>query len=78
MIKAKMSTEDGRTIVLLGLSRENTTRLHANKPIYVTGAEMDVPVDIVIIAGETEEAIVTLLGESYELPPKSQWRANRD
>lgn len=55
-----VATINNRRTLILGLSRENTTRLHDNKPIAVdvqalTAALSEGPVqDIFICAGETE------------------------
>lgn len=61
MIKAVATAADGRTAVYLGLSRQNTTRLHDNQPIIVRLRQLhaDLPdLDIVLLAGDTEEDIV--------------------
>jgi hypothetical protein len=57
VIKAVATTRDGRTAVFLGLSRENTDRLHDNKPMVVRLRELHPALpdlDIVLLAGETE------------------------
>lgn len=35
MMKARTVTKDGRPVILIGLDRENTKRLHDGKPIRV-------------------------------------------
>ncbi len=60
MIKAVATLADGRTAVFLGLSRDNTVRLHEGKPIPVRLRELhpDLPdLDVVLVAGETEDDI---------------------
>ena len=62
MIKAVMTIND-RPTVLLGLTAENMSRLMIDKPIIIKMqdmqryAEADEIQDILIIGGETEEAI---------------------
>lgn len=60
MIKAVLDNRDGSKTVLLGLSRENTNRLHQDMPIKVDLAEfgLDTTLSIVLIGGETEGAIL--------------------
>jgi len=65
MIVARMS--DGSMI--LGLSRENLDRLAKNQPISVSTATHGVPMPegcptIVILFGETEQAIVDVLQQN--------------
>jgi hypothetical protein len=66
MIKATVHTPDG-PILMLGLSRENMTRLLDDKPIFIGRSEltaMGVSTDtaIAIIGGETEAAMAKQLG----------------
>lgn len=59
MIKA-LSGGTPRNLIL-GLSRENTTRLHAGKPIAFRLSDLDPTLPemmIVILAGDTEDDIV--------------------
>jgi len=61
MIKATGGTKDGVPLLLLGLSRENTRRLHDNQPIRVRVDHLDPrlpPLEIVLFAGETEEEMM--------------------
>jgi len=61
VIKATLLMKDGTSMLVLGLSRENTNRLHEGKPIPVKVAEVDprLPeLTVLIIAGETEDAII--------------------
>ena len=61
MIKMTGQSKDGRTLVTLGLSEGNLKRLREGKPIHIFGAEMDLPVDICIFWGETEEKLVEMV-----------------
>jgi hypothetical protein len=64
MIVAKISRTDGDTI-LLGLSRINVGRLMAGQPIHVRravhGEAVPDKLEIVVMFGETEAAIVAAL-----------------
>lgn len=57
MIKARGATVGGEPILIFGLSRMNTERLHAGLPIRVDLRELGMQGLVFIIAGETEEAI---------------------
>jgi hypothetical protein len=48
---------DGRPMMLLGLSGENVTRLVAGEPIVFDGDEVGYAGKVVIVYGNTEEAI---------------------
>lgn len=54
MIKAK-GERDGRPIVVFGLSYQNLNRLRQDQPILVNGDELDLPHDVLIFAGPTEQ-----------------------
>lgn len=59
MIKA-VAGGPARPTVFLGLSRENTDRLHANQPIAVRLRELhpNLPdITVVLLAGDTEDDI---------------------
>lgn len=59
MLKATIITTDGEPILVLGLTRENTTRLHDDKPIPVKVNDVDprLPkLTILLVGGETEAA----------------------
>jgi hypothetical protein len=72
VIKATGRTGDGRPFVLLGLSGENITRLMADEPITVDLAAMGLPaIEVVIVAGRTEEDIVEKLRTQGLLGGKS-------
>lgn len=66
MIKATGGTKDGTPLLVLGLSRENTKRLHEGKPILVRADEIDprLPrIAVWLVAGETEDEIAAELGQ---------------
>ena len=75
MIKAAgTSRQDGRPVVILGLSRSNTEKLLLGQPISVdTETEFGIeggPV-IMIMGGETEEAMKRELERVVTLPAKA-------
>jgi len=55
VIRAVLRLEDGRALLLLGLDRENITRLTGGQPILVEGLKhgLNLPVDFAIFSGET-------------------------
>ena len=64
-----VATVNNRRTLFLGLSRENTRRLHQNEPIPVDAQALaqtsllDGPIqDVVLFAGETEDACAEELG----------------
>lgn len=65
MLFAKGTSGDGRECLMIGLSRGNIERLLANKPIRITrhshGDILDEREEIVILFGETEQAIADTL-----------------
>jgi hypothetical protein len=65
VIKAVIHKPDGTTLVLLGLSRMNTDRLHDDKPIPVDLGELlpdlGKAVTVALFAGETDAAIAAHL-----------------
>lgn len=66
MVKMSAKAEDGRTILVLGLSHANLDRLRADGLkgfIKVEGKDFDLPCDVILTAGETEAAIATALQE---------------
>lgn len=56
MIKAK-GRHKGRDVIVLGLSEGNIVRLREGKPIHIFREEMNIPFDVIIMWGETEEAM---------------------
>jgi uncharacterized protein YbjT (DUF2867 family) len=73
VIKARGQSPSGDPVLLLGLSRGNTEALHEGRPIRITAAElvtMGLPgtMDLVLVAGETEELIAANLGVESPSP----------
>ena len=58
-IRHRNTGDDGRHVIVLGVSRGNVERLMAGKPIHVTGESVGVPeiASILIFFGETEAAM---------------------
>lgn len=54
-------TINGRETLRLGLSDGNLKRLREGKPIHIFGAEMGLPLDVIIFWGETEEKLVEMV-----------------
>lgn len=48
MIKATMQTEEGKNILLLGISAENVARLKEGKPIHITGEDLGLSNDVLL------------------------------
>ncbi len=68
MIKARSSTDDGRTFILLGLSSENCRRLLEGQPIRIDtqleppeGLGLNGGPVIALVGGATEETIAAEL-----------------
>lgn len=87
MIKAVGTDGQGKTLVILGLSRENTRRLHKDEPIVMNLAELATPgvelpdVSIMILAGESEAEISTKLGRPMPQPKYAEklvWERETD
>lgn len=65
MIKATFDSKTGHTL-LLGLSRENITRLMADQPIRILpDADLGLPITLVIMGGETEQEIYDQLSPLF-------------
>jgi len=61
MIKMTGKNEKtGQTAVMLGLSEGNLGQLRKGRPIHIFGAEMGLPVDIVIFWGPTEDKLAEM------------------
>jgi hypothetical protein len=73
VIKGRASKPDGTPVLILGLTGENVTRITADEPLRVDPAEMDAmglpPVEVVIMYGRTEQAIVDKLRAAGLMPP---------
>lgn len=66
MIKATATGKNGRKYLVIGLSHRNLDRLRADGLkgfIKIEGKEMDLPIDILITAAETEAVITHALGD---------------
>jgi hypothetical protein len=59
MLKGKI----GNTIIL-GIDAENVKRLKENRPIFVNGSELDIPMDICIMYGDTLKEVADSLNIS--------------
>lgn len=67
MIKA-MGTMGGKPLLIFGLSRENVTRLMAQKPIAVNVAALGGPeMTVLLVGGRTEDDIHTELGKHFRI-----------
>lgn len=72
MIKAVAATGDGRTMLILGLSRDNTRELHRGRPIPIDTETLDPrlpPMTILIFAGDTEDAMAAELHAQFKVEP---------
>lgn len=73
MIKILAQTPKG-PLFGFGLSRENITRLAGGEPIHVNLADMGAPnMHVVIIFGETEEAIFREMKAAGLFPPEAEF-----
>jgi hypothetical protein len=67
MIVASINNGEG---VLIGLSRGNVEELLKGHPILKNKEDTGLPVTVVIVGGETEEAILAELQQHFQLPNK--------
>ncbi len=75
MLRAVTRNEESdRPTLVMGLSAENVRRLQAGKPISFDARELGIDCNIVIFAGETEDAMAAELETAFG-PPR---RANSD
>jgi hypothetical protein len=68
VIKASGATADGTPVLVLGLSAENSRRLHAGQPIQLRADHVDprLPeLSVLLVAGDTEDSIATELRELF-------------
>lgn len=56
---------NGRPFMLFGLSHENLSRLVADEPIMIDGAEFGVDATVVIMAGKTEDDIAAQIKAAF-------------
>jgi hypothetical protein len=68
MIKAGAKGKDGQPVVILGLSEGNLGELRKKKPILVDLEPFGIKGQVVIMWGETEEAITQELAQHIKLP----------
>lgn len=70
MIKLSAHLQNGRRLILIGLSRGNTDRLHDGKPIHMEGEQFGLcGWTIGIFAGETEQDMLDALKrEGVQVP----------
>ncbi len=61
MIKFTATGNDGRKHLFLGLSFKNLELLRQDKPIKIIAEEVGISHDVMIFAGETEQAMVDML-----------------
>jgi hypothetical protein len=54
VIKARLTTEDGRGVLILGLSEGNIQQLKAGKPIMFDASAFGVDGEVYIMYGKTE------------------------
>jgi hypothetical protein len=75
MIKATATLANGRNLLVVGLSFANLKRFREQPRdtfIRIEGAEIDLPVDVIIFSGESEAALARLLAQF--LGPDTQVR----
>lgn len=70
MIKAAATTKDGRIMLVFGLSRLNCERLLKGKPIQFDCREFGVDAEVLIMGGDTEQAIVDEIKAAGVVLPK--------
>jgi hypothetical protein len=66
MIKASAKGRDGRSYLIIGLSHANLDKLRSDGTggfIKILGAEMKLPIDVIITAGENETTLAHELAE---------------
>jgi hypothetical protein len=64
VIKATVTTQKGRTQLMIGLSFKNLDKFRAEPGdtfIKIDGEEMGLPIDVVIFSGETEAHMQAIL-----------------
>jgi hypothetical protein len=70
MVKFKVQTESGRTLVGLGITEGNLKKLKEGFPLVVNGEELQIgKIDFTIFYGKTERAIFDELQKGKLLPP---------
>jgi len=61
MIKFTGQGRDNRTLLGLGISGKNVEMLKKGNPIFIMGEELELPFDVLLFYGETEQEITELL-----------------
>jgi hypothetical protein len=61
MITAKMESSGGKTMLLVGLSRESITHLKEGKSLHISGPDLGLENDVVVIYEETEDLLYNAL-----------------
>jgi hypothetical protein len=77
MLKAMATEADGKRVFIIGLSFANLDRFRAapgDTFIRIRGDEVGLPVDVMIISGETEAH----LARSLRIGPETEIRTNSD
>ncbi len=77
MVKAVTTLNNGRKLIVIGLSDLNLEKLREGQPIKVSlDKQLDMPLaaDIAIMYGKTEEDILIALKGCAELSPPCEWR----
>jgi hypothetical protein len=67
MIKATMKGQDGRIMLMLGLSFRNLDKFRdeaGDTFIKINGKEMDLPIDVLLFSGETEAHLTDMMKHS--------------
>lgn len=70
MLKVTLRTNDGRAILILGVSKVNAERLLRGAPITFTGEEVGIPAlaEVLIVGGETNVELIRPLVERGMVP----------
>jgi hypothetical protein len=68
MIKASLKTNEGRPVLLLGLSEGNLTLLREGKPILVDLLPFGMDGQVILIYGKTEDDITRDLAKNFKFP----------
>ncbi len=73
MVKFTASQPNGRTLVGIGISAWNVERLKQGKPIHLNFEALNLPwkIDLMIMYGETEQAIADELKEVGAIAPQT-------
>lgn len=62
MLKAKAVLENGRTLLIFGLSEMNVKKIQSGEPIHLHGEELGQPmIDIMIFSGKDEKEMYEAL-----------------